>query len=162
MPESTATLSVEAAGQVYNQTNEFVYLGENVSHNADRPSEVDRRIRNAWCSSRKYAFKLYDRPSAPLELELRMLRVEVLEATPNGCVTCSPRACHYNTLHRAHHRLLTRCIGWLSTIAPTTQFPIWIRLSRLEMRASRRVHAGGGSCLRDLWRAWRIRDCRSA
>ena len=28
MPESTATFSVEAAGQVYNQTNEFVYLGK--------------------------------------------------------------------------------------------------------------------------------------
>ena len=27
MPESIATFSVEAAGQVYNQTNEFVYLG---------------------------------------------------------------------------------------------------------------------------------------
>ena len=27
MPESTATFSVEAAGQVYNQTNEFIYLG---------------------------------------------------------------------------------------------------------------------------------------
>ena len=27
MPEYTATFSVEAAGQVYNQTNEFVYLG---------------------------------------------------------------------------------------------------------------------------------------
>ena len=28
MPDSTATISVEAAGQVYNQTNEFVYFGE--------------------------------------------------------------------------------------------------------------------------------------
>ena len=27
MPESTGIFSVEAAGQVYNQTNEFVYLG---------------------------------------------------------------------------------------------------------------------------------------
>ena len=27
MPESTATFSVEAAGQMYNQTNEFLYLG---------------------------------------------------------------------------------------------------------------------------------------
>ena len=27
MPESTGTFSVEVAGQVYNQTNEFVYLG---------------------------------------------------------------------------------------------------------------------------------------
>ena len=23
-----------------------------------------------------------------------------------------PRVCHYDTLRRAHHRLLTRCIGW--------------------------------------------------
>ena len=53
MPESTATFSVEAAGQVYNQTNEFVYLGGNVNHNADLSIEVDRRIRNAWCSFRK-------------------------------------------------------------------------------------------------------------
>ena len=33
MPESTATFSVEAAGQVHNQTNEFVYLGGNVNFN---------------------------------------------------------------------------------------------------------------------------------
>ena len=53
MPESTATISVEAAGQVYNQTNEFVYLGGNINHNADLSIEVSRRIRNAWCSFRK-------------------------------------------------------------------------------------------------------------
>ena len=47
MPESTATFSVEAAGQVYNQTNEFVYLGGNVNQNVDLSIEVDRRIRNA-------------------------------------------------------------------------------------------------------------------
>ena len=54
MLESTATFSVEAASQVYNKTNEFVYLGGNVNHNADLSIEVDRRIRNAWCSFRKY------------------------------------------------------------------------------------------------------------
>ena len=47
MPESTATFSVEAAGQVFTQTNEFVYLGGNVSHNTDLSIEIDRRIRNA-------------------------------------------------------------------------------------------------------------------
>ena len=47
MPESTAIFSVKAAGQVYNQTNEFVYLGGNVNLNADLSIEVDRRIRNA-------------------------------------------------------------------------------------------------------------------
>ena len=112
MPESTATFSVEAAGQVYNQTNEFVYLGGNVNHNADLSIEVDRRIRNAWCSFRKYTLELYDRPSAPLELKIRMLRAEVLETMLYSCVTWSPRACHYNTLRRAHYRFLTRCIGW--------------------------------------------------
>ena len=97
MPESTDTFSVETADQVYNQTNEFVYLGGGVNHNADLSIEVDRRIRNAWCSFRKYTFKLYDRPSAPLELKIRMLRAKVLETMSYGCVTWSPRACHYDT-----------------------------------------------------------------
>ena len=112
MPEFTAIFSVEAAGQVYNQTNEFVYLGGNVNPNGDLSIEVDRCIRNAWCSFRKYTLELYDRPSASLELKIRMLRAEVLETLLYGCVTWSPRACHYDTLRRAHHRLLTRCIGW--------------------------------------------------
>ena len=75
---------VEAAGQVYNQTNEFVYLGGNVNHNADLSIEIDRRVRNAWCSFRKYTPELYDRPSAPLELKIRMLRAEVLETMLYG------------------------------------------------------------------------------
>ena len=112
MPESTATFSVEAVGLVYNQTNEFVYLGGNVNHNADLSIEVNRRMRNAWCSFRKYTLELYDRPSAPLELKIRMLRAEVLETMLYGCVTWSPRACHFETLRRAHHSFLTRCIGW--------------------------------------------------
>ena len=111
MPESIATFSVEAAGQVCNQTNEFVYLGGNANHNADLSIDVDRRIRNAWCSFRKYSLELYDRPSAPLELKIRMLRAEVLETIPYGCVTWSPRACHYDTLRQVHQRFLTRCIG---------------------------------------------------
>ena len=112
MPESTATFNVEAAGQMYNQTNEFVYLVGNVNHNVDLSIEIDRYIRNAWCGFRKYTLELYDRPSAPLELKIRMLRVELLEKMLHGCVTWSPRACHYDTLRRADHRFLARCIGW--------------------------------------------------
>ena len=112
IPESTATLSVEAAGHVYNQTNKFVYLGENVNHNADLSIEVDRYMRKAWCSFRKYTLELYDRPSALLELKLRMLRAEVLETMLYGCVMWSPRACNYDTLRRVHHKFLTCCIGW--------------------------------------------------
>ena len=46
MPESTAIFSVEAVGQVYNQTNGSVYLG-GYDHNTDPSVDVDRRIRNA-------------------------------------------------------------------------------------------------------------------
>ena len=41
-----------------------------------------------------------------------MLRAEVLETILYGCVTWSPRARRYYMLRRAHHRFLTRCIGW--------------------------------------------------
>ena len=84
----------------------------NVNHNAALSIEVDWRTRNAWCSFRKYTLKLYDRPSAPLELKLRIIRAKVLETMLYGCATWSPRACHYDTLRQAHHRFLTRCIGW--------------------------------------------------
>ena len=112
IPESSGTFSIEAAGRVYNQTNKFVYLGGYINHYVNLSIEVDRRIRNAWCSFRIYTLELYDRPSAPLELKLRMLRAEVLEIMLYGCVTWSPHASHYGTLRRAHHSLLTRCIGW--------------------------------------------------
>ena len=90
MPESTAIFSVEAAGQVYSQANEFVYLGGNVNHNADLSIEVDRRIRSARCSFRKYTLELYNRPSAPLELKIRMPRAEILETMLYGCATMEP------------------------------------------------------------------------
>ena len=111
MPESATMFAVETASQVYDQTNEFIYLGGNVNHNADLSIEVDRRVRNAWCSFRKYTLELYDRPSAPLELKIRILRAEVLETMLYDRVTWSPRAWHYDTLRRAKDRFLTHCIG---------------------------------------------------
>ena len=53
MPKSTVVFSVEAVDLVYRQTNEFVYFGRNVNHNADLSIEVNRRTRNACCSFRK-------------------------------------------------------------------------------------------------------------
>ena len=44
MPEATAVFSVEAAGQVYNQTNNSVYLRGNTHHNTDLSIEINRRI----------------------------------------------------------------------------------------------------------------------
>ena len=100
--------------QVYNQANEFAFLGGNVNHNAALPIEINRRIHNTRYSFWKYTLKLYDRLSAPIKLKIRMLRAEVLETMLYGCVTWSPRACHYDTLRQVHHSVLTRCIGWLA------------------------------------------------
>ena len=47
------------------------------------------------------------------------------------------------------------------TVLATEETTVTQRLPRREVRASRRLYAGGGSCLRDLWRAWRVRDCQS-
>ena len=44
MPESAAIFSVEKVGQVYNKTNEFVYLRGDVNHNANLSFEVDRHV----------------------------------------------------------------------------------------------------------------------
>ena len=112
MPESIAIFNVEVAGQVYNQTNELIYLGGDVNFNPDLSREVNRRIRNAWCNFRKYSLELYNRPSAPLELKPRVLTAYTLELMPYNCVMRRPRACHNDTLHQAHHSFLTRCIGW--------------------------------------------------
>ena len=51
------------------------------------------------------------------------------------------------------------------TIALTPRFPIWTRLSRREVRASRRLYAGGGSCFGDCgahgrYETAKVRDVR--
>ena len=138
-------------------TNEFVYLEGNVNHNADMSIGVDWRIRNAWCSFRKYTLELYDRPSAPIELKIRMLiRAKVLETMLYGCVTRSPGACHYDTLPRAQHSFLTRCIGWrknnrtdhpisyLDTLMKTGSEGIEVIMSRRRI-----LFAGFVTCMED-------------
>ena len=41
-----------------------------------------------------------------------MLRAEALETMLYGCITWSPRACHKDTLRRAHQSFLARGISW--------------------------------------------------
>ena len=57
-------LRIEAEGQRYKQTAEFVYLGGAISENADLDIEIKRRIGAAWASVRKYSSQLYDRRNA--------------------------------------------------------------------------------------------------
>ena len=74
---------------------------------------------------------------------------EVLEPMLYGCVTWSPRACHYDTLRRAHHNFLTCCIDWRNN--NRTHYPISYLDTLIKMGSdpSRRLCAGGRSCSQD-------------
>ena len=60
---------------------------------------------------RQYGLPLYDQPTAPLRLKVRMFISEVMETMLYGCVTRSPTVAHLAILRKTHHRLLLRCIG---------------------------------------------------
>ena len=47
-------LRIEAAGQWYKQTTEFVHLGGAISESVDLDTEIKPRIGAAWASVRKY------------------------------------------------------------------------------------------------------------
>ena len=70
-------LRIEAAGQRYKQTTEFVYLDGVISESADLDTETKRRIGAAWVSVRKYSSQFYDRRNAPLSLKIRLFNAEV-------------------------------------------------------------------------------------
>ena len=88
-----------------------------------------------------------------------MLRAEVLETMLYGCVTWSPRAYHYDTLRRAHHRFSTRCIGWrkhnradhpisyLNTLIKTRSESIEATLRRMRILFAGFVARMGGTRL---------------
>ena len=106
-----ATFTVTAAGQVYKQTVEFVYLGGAVSAGRDlRSVEVTRRIQRAWACFGRYEMDSHYFPSVRLRLKVRMLKAEVLETLLYGCVTSSKA--DYDRLRKVHHQMLLRCLGW--------------------------------------------------
>ena len=104
-------LVVEAADQKYKQTNRFIYLGGVIDENANINPEIERRTRFAWACFKKYGRELYDRPTAPLQLKVRMLKAEVLETLLYGCMTWTLGQEHYAKLRTVHHQLLLRTIG---------------------------------------------------
>ena len=57
--------TVTAAGQVYKQPVEFVYLGGAISADWDlrKSVEVTRRIQRAWACFGRCKTEIYDRPS---------------------------------------------------------------------------------------------------
>ena len=112
-PHTTSNaLRIEAAGQRYKQTTEFVYLGGAISESADLDIEIKRRIGAAWASVRKYSSQLYDRRNARLSLKTRLFKAEVMEAMLYGCATWTMRSQDFSSLRTAHHKLLLRIIGF--------------------------------------------------
>ena len=105
-------LRIEAAGQRYIQTTEFVCFGGAISESADLNTEIKRCIGAAWASVRKYSSQLYDRRNARLSLKIRLFKAEVMEAMLYGCTTWIMRSQNFSSLRTAHHKLLLRIIGF--------------------------------------------------
>ena len=74
----TSPLVIEAAGQRYRQTAQFLHLGGLIHASADMP-EIKRRVRLAWACYSRFKRELYDMGAAPFALKLRMLKAEVME-----------------------------------------------------------------------------------
>ena len=60
---------------------------------------------------KKNAVQLYDRPTVPLDLNVRMVKAEAVEALLYGSLTWTLRQEHYKELRTVHHRVLLRIIG---------------------------------------------------
>ena len=64
-----------------------MYLDDAVSESTDLDIEIERHIGAAWASVRRYSSQLYDRRNARLSLNIRLFKVEVVEAMLYGCAT---------------------------------------------------------------------------
>ena len=106
MPEATVIFGVEAAGQVYNQTNVFAYLGGDANHDADLSIEVNRRMvqlpevhpRTVRPTKGSPRAQSPDAKSRGNDIRLRHME--------------PARVPLHDTLRRAYHSFLTRYIGW--------------------------------------------------
>ena len=105
-------LRIEATGQRYKQTTEFVHLDGAISESTDLDTEIKRRIGAGRASVRKYSSQLYDRLNARLSLKIRLFKAEVMEAMLYGCATWIMRSQNFSSLRIANHKLLLRIIGF--------------------------------------------------
>ena len=85
------SFTINAAGQVYKQTIEFVYLGGAITADRDLSIEITRGLQRAWACFQRYKMEIYDRPGVCLRLKVRLLKAEVVEALLYGCMTWSPK-----------------------------------------------------------------------
>ena len=95
------------------QQNERVYVPRGERQSQCRPVH---RGRPAHTQRMVQLLEVHPRTVRPCERSPRAQNTDAKsrgsEAMLYGCITWSSRACHYDTLRRAYHRFLTRCIGW--------------------------------------------------
>ena len=108
----TSPLAIEAAGQRYRQTTQLSYLGGPIDASADIMPQIKRRVQLAWACYSRFERELYDMEAAPFALKLRMLKAEVMETLPYGCVSWTLGKEHFAELRTAHHRFLLRMVGF--------------------------------------------------
>ena len=106
------SFTINAAGQVYKQTIEFVCLGEAITADRDLSIEITRRLQRAWARFQRYKMEIYDHPGVRLRLKVRLLKAEVVETLLYGCMAWSPNKPDYDRLRRVYHSMLLRCLGW--------------------------------------------------
>lgn len=73
--ESKGCGMVTKSGHGYKLAHDFIHLRMDADNVGDKSIEVDRRIRETWCSFGMYSLQLYDRLSSHLELNTRVLKV---------------------------------------------------------------------------------------
>ena len=74
-------------------------------------AKIDLRICAVWMSFSRYWAKLYDRPTASLDLKSRAEKSEVVEAIMYGCATWTLLKDDYQKLREAHDWMLLRILG---------------------------------------------------
>ena len=67
------SFTINAAGQVYKQTVQFVYLGGAITADRDLSIEITRRLQRAWACFQRYKMESYDRPGVRLRLKVQLL-----------------------------------------------------------------------------------------
>ena len=110
--ERKVFFTINAVGQVYKQTIEFVYLDGAITTDRDLSIELMRRLQRAWAYFQRYKMEIYDRPGVHLRLKVRLLKAEVVDTLIHGCMTWSPNKPDYDRLRLVHHSIVLRCLGW--------------------------------------------------
>ena len=94
--------TTNAAGQVYKQTLEFVYLGGSITADTDLRVETMRRLQRAWACFQRYKVEIFDIPGVRLLVKMPFLKAEVVEALLYGCMAWSTNKTDYDRLRRVH------------------------------------------------------------